>query len=94
MLRKIRYFIEWVLVSSALWYLNRLDFRKASDTGGKFFRRLGPYLKRSGIARNNLRRAMPELDDQQVEKIIGDMWENLGRVFAEFPHVGRMAGTN
>jgi len=90
MLKKIRYYIEWILVGSALWYLNRLNFRQASDTGGKFFRRIGPCLKRTAIARNNLRRAMPELDDQQVEKVIGDMWENLGRVFAEFPHVGRM----
>lgn len=90
MLRKIRYFIEWLLVGSALWYLDRLPFKKASDTGGAFFRWLGPHLKRTAIARNNLRRAMPELDERQVEKIIGDMWENLGRVFAEFPHVGRM----
>lgn len=90
MLKKIRYFIEWVLVSSALWYLGRLDFKTASDTGGAFFHKAGPYLKRTRVARKNLRRGMPELDDQQVEKIIGDMWENLGRVFAEFPHVGRM----
>ena len=90
MLRKIRYFIEWVLVGGALWYLNRLEFKTASDTGGKFFRKIGPYLKRSGIARNNLHRAMPDLSGEQLEKIVGDMWENLGRVFAEFPHVGRM----
>ena len=90
MLRKIRYFIEWILVSSSLWYLDRLAFQRASDTGGAFFRRIGPYLKRTGIARNNLRRAIPELQEQEVEKIIGDMWENLGRVYAEFPHVGRM----
>ena len=91
MLKKIRYFIEWILVGSCLWYLDRLPFSKASDTGGKFFRRMGPHLKRTAIARDNIRRAMPELDDRQVEKIIGDMWENLGRVFAEFPHVGRMS---
>ena len=90
MFRNIRYFIEWLLISSALWYLGRLDFKQASDTGGKFFRIIGPYLKRSRIARGNLRRAMPELDDQRVEKVIAGMWENLGRVFAEFPHVGSM----
>ena len=91
MLKKIRYFIEWLLVSSALWCLGRMSFKQASDCGGKVFRRAGPYLKRTRIARRNLRRALPELDDQQDEKIIGDMWENLGRVFAEFPHVGRMS---
>lgn len=90
MLKKVRYFFEWLLVSSALWYLGRLPYKKASDSGGAFFRRIGPYLKRSRIARNNLRRAMPERDEQQIEKIIGDMWENIGRVFAEFPHVGTM----
>ena len=90
MFKKIRYFIEWLLVGSALWYLERLDYKQASDTGGALFRRIGPYLKRTRIARHNLGRAMPELDRQQREKIIGGMWDNLGRVFAEFPHVGRM----
>jgi KDO2-lipid IV(A) lauroyltransferase len=90
MLRKIRYFIEWLLVSGALWLFLQLGYRRASDLGGGVLRRIGPWLPRSKVARNNLRRAMPELAREQLQQIIAEMWENIGRVIAEFPHVSGM----
>jgi KDO2-lipid IV(A) lauroyltransferase len=32
-------------------------------------------------------RAMPELDAAAAKRIIGEMWNNLGRVAAEYPHL-------
>ena len=87
MLRKIRYFIEGVLVKVAYRAFSRMPFEKASDTGGAWCRRLGPYLSRTRVARRNLRQAMPELNNSQVEDIILDMWEHVGRFLAEFPHM-------
>jgi KDO2-lipid IV(A) lauroyltransferase len=34
---------------------------------------------------------MPELDGPEVERIVCGMWENFGRVIAEYPHLGRHA---
>ena len=93
MLKKIRYFIEGVLVSAALWLFLRLGFVRASAVGGRLMRWVGPYLPRSKVARRNLHRAMPELNEQQIKTIIADMWENTGRVIAEFPYIGRMDKT-
>lgn len=91
MLKKVRYFIEGILVRIAYRVFGRMSFAQASDTGGVIFRKLGPFLSRTRVARSNLRQAMPELQDEQIENIIHDMWENMGRFFAEFPHLRDMS---
>src|SRR5205823_5599741 len=35
----------------------------------------------------NLRRAYPHLPEIEVEHIVTEMWDNLGRVAAEYPHL-------
>jgi Kdo2-lipid IVA lauroyltransferase/acyltransferase len=67
--------------------LGLLPIDRASALGAAIGRRLGPHLGISKRARINLRRALPELGDAAVEQIIIGMWDNLGRVAAEYPHL-------
>jgi Kdo2-lipid IVA lauroyltransferase/acyltransferase len=55
--------------------------------GGTLARWIGPHLGISQRARRNLRAALPELAPVQVAEIIRGMWDNLGRVAAEYPHL-------
>jgi len=50
-------------------------------------RLIGPKLSISNIARDNLSKALPDLAPLRREAIIADVWENIGRVAAEFPHI-------
>jgi Kdo2-lipid IVA lauroyltransferase/acyltransferase len=59
----------------------------ASAIGGAVARRIGPFLGISKRARLNLRRAFPELSEAEIARIVAGMWDNLGRVAAEFPHL-------
>ena len=59
----------------------------ASGLGGFLARSIGPFLGITKRARENLRRAMPELSSEEREHIIRGMWDNLGRVVAEYPHL-------
>ena len=59
----------------------------ASGAAGALACRIGPALAVSRRARRNLRRAMPELDEAAIERIIRGMWDNLGRVAAEYAHL-------
>jgi KDO2-lipid IV(A) lauroyltransferase len=61
----------------------------ASAIAGALARTIGPRLGINRRARQNLRRALPDLDDTQVEHIITGMWDNLGRVAAEYAHLAR-----
>ena len=64
-----------------------LPLDTASALGGAVARWIGPRLGISHRARRNLRAAMPELAPAQIERIIRGMWDNLGRVAAEYPHL-------
>jgi len=62
----------------------------ASAIGGAAARKLGPHLGISKRARLNLRRALPEFTDAEIKRITADMWDNLGRVVAEYPHLRKI----
>ncbi|HUC71807.1 MAG TPA: lauroyl acyltransferase, partial [Stellaceae bacterium] len=62
----------------------------ASALGGALARRIGPFLGISKRARLNLRHALPELSETEIARIVAGMWDNLGRVAAELPHLQRI----
>jgi KDO2-lipid IV(A) lauroyltransferase len=53
-------------------------------------RRLGPWLPEHRLGRANLRAAFPEKSDTEIEEILRGVWDNLGRVAAEFAHLDRI----
>jgi len=59
----------------------------ASAIGGALGRAIGPRLDISRRARLNLSRVWPALTDVEISRIIAGMWDNLGRVAAEYPHL-------
>jgi len=86
-MKNIRYFFEWVLLKIVFFFFGLLNLDRASDIGGRIGRFLGPKLGLSRIAKKNLSTAMPDLNEEEREKILDGMWENLGRLMGEYPHM-------
>jgi KDO2-lipid IV(A) lauroyltransferase len=93
LLRRIRYAAEAVAVLAAFGLFGALSIDRASALGGWLGRRIGPRLRHSGRARRNITLAMPELTAEEAERIVVDMWDNLGRFMAEMPHIPRLDPT-
>lgn len=91
--KKIRYFIEASGLYLFFLLCRALPVDAASGLGGWIGRTIGPRLASSRKAVANLRAAIPELDDAAQARIIRGMWDNLGRVIAEYPHL-RTIGKN
>jgi KDO2-lipid IV(A) lauroyltransferase len=70
--------------------MRALPLAIASALGGAVARHIGPHLGISRRARRNLRAALPDLSPPQVERVVRGMWDNLGRVAAEYPHLRRI----
>jgi KDO2-lipid IV(A) lauroyltransferase len=51
---------------------------------------IGPWLHAHRIARANLVAAFPEKSSGEIERILAGMWNNLGRVCAEYAHLDRL----
>ena len=78
--------VVWVFFA----LMRALPVAAASAVGAALGRLIGPRLAVSRRARDNLRAALPELAPPQVEQAIRGMWDNLGRVAAEYPHLRRI----
>ena len=70
--------------------LRRMDRRRMSNVFGRLMRIVGPWLPEHKVGRANLAAAFPDKPAAEIEKILGGVWENLGRVGAEFAHLDRM----
>jgi KDO2-lipid IV(A) lauroyltransferase len=82
--------LEAALVHGVFALLRLVPLRAASAIGGAIGRTLGPLIGVTRRARKNLRNAFPDKSPGEIEAIIRDMWENLGRVVAEYPHLSRI----
>ncbi len=59
----------------------------ASALGGFIARSIGPYLRAHMAATNNLTLMYPKMTFSERHKVLMGMWDNLGRVAAELPHL-------
>jgi Kdo2-lipid IVA lauroyltransferase/acyltransferase len=60
---------------------------KTSDFFARVTRTIGPRLREHRIGRANLTAAFPEKSPEEIEQILMGVWDNLGRVGAEFAHM-------
>lgn len=87
--RRLRYGVEGALAWLLYALLRLLPLDAASALGGWAGRTVGPRLAVSKRARRNLERALPELSAREAQDVIRRMWDNLGRVAAEYAHLDR-----
>ncbi len=89
-MKRLRHVFEALGFAVAVAVLRLLSVDAASNLGGFLGRGLGPRLPVSARARRNLRLAFPDKDAAEIERIVRAMWDNLGRVAAEYPHLHRI----
>lgn len=83
----LRHRAEALLAIVVMGLFAALPVDWASAVGGWLARAIGPRLKVSNVARRNLARVFPEKSPAEIEAVVAEVWDNLGRVAAEFPHM-------
>jgi KDO2-lipid IV(A) lauroyltransferase len=84
---RLRWRAEAVVARALFALFRALGPEAASDLGGRAARLAGPLLPVSRVADRNLEIAFPGSDRAWRRATIRDVWENLGRVMAEYPHL-------
>jgi Kdo2-lipid IVA lauroyltransferase/acyltransferase len=59
----------------------------AREKSGRLLRRVGPWLPEHRTGRANLQAAFPGWPPNEIERVLGGVWDNLGRIGAEFVHL-------
>lgn len=88
---KFKYMVEYAGLRTLLGLFWVMGLDAASAMGGALFETLGPRMGISRVGRRNIKRAFPDFTDEQVDATLRGMWNNLGRVMAEYPHLKRIA---
>ncbi len=83
----IKYFFEYIFVSTFFFIFKIVGYRNASNLGeiiGKIF---GPFFRSNSRIQNNLKNSNIGNSENDRKKIINSMWGNYGRIFAEYPYI-------
>jgi KDO2-lipid IV(A) lauroyltransferase len=86
-MKKLRYLLEAALVWVLFLIFRAMPASMASNTGGFIGRIIGSKLAASRKALKNIEASFPEKTPAEHQSILLGMWDNLGRVFAEYPHL-------
>ena len=80
----IKYFFQFIIIVFLFLIFKILGVRFSSFVGGKLFQIIGPAFRSKEIINNNIKRAFPDLNSKEINKIKSSLWNNYGRVFAEY----------
>jgi Kdo2-lipid IVA lauroyltransferase/acyltransferase len=81
--------VGWLAVA-ILKIVRRTNRQRMANRLGRLMRTVGPWLPEHRVGRANLAAAFPEKSAAEIERILAGVWENLGRIGAEFAHLDRM----
>jgi len=83
-MNKIKYFFQFLIIIILFSLFKILGIKISSYIGGKLFEFIGPFFRSKELIDKNIRRAFPNIDQDRLTSINSSMWNNYGRVFAEY----------
>ena len=83
-MKYLSYFIQFIFTIISFIVFKILGANLASNLSGKIFEKIGPFFRSKKIIYSNIRRAIPNIENKELRKISSLMWNNYGRIFAEF----------
>ena len=87
--QKLRYGVEAAVFFAFMALFRVIGLPAASRLGGWIGRNIFCWLPPDRVARANLVRAFPEKTPAERNAIRRTMWDNLGRVVGEYPHLDK-----
>ena len=93
-MKYLNYFIQCIFVITLFIFFKICGLKLASTIGGKIFEKIGPLFRSKKLIKENIMRAFPDIDDENLNSIISSMWNNYGRVFAEYMFIKKFRNKN
>jgi len=83
-MKNINYIIQFFLTIFSFSIFKILGPNLSSKLSGKIFELVGPFFRSKEIIYSNIKKAIPDINPENLEKITKLMWNNYGRLFAEY----------
>jgi len=83
-MNKVKYFFQFLFILIFFLIFKIIGLKNSSALGGKLFKMIGPYFRSSDLIHKNIKKAFPNISQDKIIKITNEMWNNYGRIFAEY----------
>ena len=83
-MKYLNYFIQFILTILCFILFKILGPSLSSRLSGKIFEKIGPFFRSKQTIHSNIKRVYPNIEIKEITNIANLMWNNYGRVFAEF----------
>ena len=83
-MKNLKYLIQFILVIIFFVIFKFLGPNLSSKFSGKIFEIIGPLFRSKKIIYKNIKRAMPKINSEKLKRITKLMWNNYGKIFAEY----------
>ena len=83
-MKNVKYFIQFCLIICSFLIFKILGPSLSSKVSGKIFELIGPFFRSKQIINSNIKKGIPDISSEKLEKITSLMWNNYGRLFAEY----------
>jgi len=80
----VKYFFQFLFFIIFFFLFKILGFKISSAIGGKLFEMIGPIFRSKKLIDTNIKKALPNINSEDLKKTIRLMWNNYGRIFAEY----------
>ena len=90
----IKYFIQFLVILILFLIFKVLGLKFASYLSSKIMSIVGPIFRSKDLIKTNILKALPDLNDKEIENISNKMWSNYGRILAEYIFIKKFRRTS
>ena len=80
----IKYFFEFIFIILLLAIFKLLGLKLASNLGALIGQLIGPFFRSKEKIISNIKKALPDSSDKDIDIINKKMWKNYGRILSEY----------
>jgi len=86
-MKHIKYFFQFIFIIIFFFFFKIIGIKLAVKFSGNLVKFLGPFFRSKNLIKKNILRALPNSSNDEVNTIALNMWENYGRILAEYAFI-------
>ena len=93
-MKNIKYFFEFILIMFFFVIFKIIGLKLSSYIGGLLGNIFGPLIRKKKLIRNNILKALPNIDEKKINLIQKNMWNSYGRILSEYVFLKELKSDN
>ena len=91
-MKLIKYFIQFLIIITLFLIFKVLGLKFSSFISSKIISFFGPFFRSKDTIKLNIQKALPNINQNEIEMISKKMWGNYGRILAEYVFIKDFRG--